>query len=296
MAIGKTNAGAGGSGGVNFRVVNGLTQPTSPKENTIWVKTDIEIPYWTTASSNKAPAYVAPAGTVTFWWESATSGEVSGTTAAGFMPIKFKATNPPGNMRLKPINCYQNQDGTAAGWKSMDAYIYKGGTWVQFSESWNGEIYDAGTSFFPFVKTDTSNFGGYTNNANAGTNKGSVTFGTSDITLYCYEQSGGNNSAQFFGSSDKIDLSDYSTLKVTFSNLSVSESETKNYVCVSASPDKVFPGDGDGAAYAKKYSSSGAQTISIDISNLNEAYIVVTGRLYSSSKTINATITKIWLE
>lgn len=274
MAIGRTNAGGGAS--LNFKVVGGTTAPGSPTENTIWVNTSTAIPSWAfSATEPGSPA----AGMV--WISTGTSSTVA------FNALKKNA------IQVYPARAKQYVGGK---WVAVDAYIYKSGTWVQFSESWNGEIYDAGTFFFPFVKTDTSNFGGYTNNANAGTNKGSVTFETSNITLYCYERSGGNNSAQFLGSSDKVDLSDYSTLKVTFSDLSVSEDDTKNYVCVSASPDKVFPGDGDGAACAKKYSSSGAQTISVDINNLDEAYIVVTGRLYSSSKTINATITKIWLE
>lgn len=132
--------GTGGTGGVNFKVVGGTTAPTNPKENTIWVKTDIDIPYWTTTASANTPGYVAKKGTVTFWWESAKDTEVSGTTAAGFMPVKYKATNPPGYMRLKPINCYQNQDGTSSGWKRMNAYIYKSGSWVQFSTEFAATI------------------------------------------------------------------------------------------------------------------------------------------------------------
>ena len=161
-----------------------------------------------------------------------------------------------------------------------------------------GVLYENGESVVQFVNTATSNLGGYTNNANAGTNKGSVTFGDSSISLHCYEVSGGNNSAQFIGSSDKIDLSSYATLNVSFCELSVTpdDSGTGNYVCVAASPAKAFPGTGTGAAYKKTYSSSGANTISVDISSIDSAYIVITGRLYSSSRKINATITKIWLE
>lgn len=41
--IGRTNAGGGGGGGLNFWVVGGTTQPVNPKDNTIWVNTDIKI-------------------------------------------------------------------------------------------------------------------------------------------------------------------------------------------------------------------------------------------------------------
>lgn len=36
----------GGGAGLNFKVVGGTTQPTNPKENTIWINTDAEITSW----------------------------------------------------------------------------------------------------------------------------------------------------------------------------------------------------------------------------------------------------------
>lgn len=32
--------------GLNFEVVGGTTQPANPKENTIWINTDVEITRW----------------------------------------------------------------------------------------------------------------------------------------------------------------------------------------------------------------------------------------------------------
>lgn len=40
--IGPTNA-RGGGGGLNLKVVGGTTQPTNPRENTIWINTNIPI-------------------------------------------------------------------------------------------------------------------------------------------------------------------------------------------------------------------------------------------------------------
>lgn len=205
MSIGRTNAGSGGGGGLNFKVVKN-PQPTTPKENTIWVKTDIDIPYWTTASSAKAPAYVAKKGTVNFWWESATSTEVSGTTAAGFMPVKYKATNPPGYMRLKPINCYQNQDGTETGWKSMEAYIYKGGTWVQFL--WEEyRIFENG-EFFNGIEFESSNKIVF----NSGYSGVAPTQSVSDGDWKIYMASGSGASGCVI-SKAKIDLTKISSIK-----------------------------------------------------------------------------------
>ena len=36
----------GGSAGLNFRVIGGTTAPANPKENDIWVNTDVKIPNW----------------------------------------------------------------------------------------------------------------------------------------------------------------------------------------------------------------------------------------------------------
>ena len=43
MGWGSGNIGGCGSGGLNFKVVGGTSQPTNPKENTIWVNTSTTI-------------------------------------------------------------------------------------------------------------------------------------------------------------------------------------------------------------------------------------------------------------
>lgn len=42
----------GGTAATNFKVVGGATKPTSPKENTIWINTEVEIPTWFFAVKN----------------------------------------------------------------------------------------------------------------------------------------------------------------------------------------------------------------------------------------------------
>lgn len=162
--------GTGGSNSLNFKVVGSQFVPGNPSENLIFVKSDIEIPYWTTNSDSSAPTDTAEQGTVVFWWESAKETEVSGTDSPGFMPVKYKATNPPGNMRLKPTYCYQNTDGTASGWKRVDAYIYKSGSWVQFSFAFVATI----AVTYPVGSTLTCSDG--TTTLTATTTTGSYTF------------------------------------------------------------------------------------------------------------------------
>lgn len=42
----NVTGGGGGSGGFNFKIVGGTTEPSNPKENTIWVHTDQKITGW----------------------------------------------------------------------------------------------------------------------------------------------------------------------------------------------------------------------------------------------------------
>lgn len=48
--LGRTNV--GGGAGLNFKVVGGTVQPINPKENTLWINTDVDIESWTFAAEN----------------------------------------------------------------------------------------------------------------------------------------------------------------------------------------------------------------------------------------------------
>ena len=48
--IGRTNVGGGAD--LNFKVVGGTTEPSNPKENTIWVETEEKIPSWIFSAEN----------------------------------------------------------------------------------------------------------------------------------------------------------------------------------------------------------------------------------------------------
>lgn len=57
MATGRTNAGGGGVGGLNFQVVGAPSAPSNPAENTIWIKTETAITSWVFSAT--APAVSA---------------------------------------------------------------------------------------------------------------------------------------------------------------------------------------------------------------------------------------------
>ena len=209
------------------------------------------------------------------------------TNASSKVPFNAQRKD---SLMVYPVVTKQYVDGA---WIGKGTKTFQNGEWVSW---WNGEIFDSGRFYFSFVKPDTENMGGYTTTKTAGKSKGSVTFDDEEIYISCYEESGGNNSIQFCGTADKIDMSRHTRLNVSFSSLQITNSEGRNWVTISASPEKTFPGDGTGSAYKKVTSANGADVHSIDISNIDQAYIVITAHEYSSSTKIHAHIDKIWLE
>lgn len=113
MAIGRTNAGAGGSGGVNFKVVGGTTEPASPKENTIWVNTSVTIPSWVFSATEPGSPVE---GMV--WISTGTNSTVT------FNALKKN------DVQVYPQSAKQYVGGA---WVSVDAKTYQGGEWVDWA-------------------------------------------------------------------------------------------------------------------------------------------------------------------
>lgn len=109
--IGRTNAGGGSGGGLNFKVVGGTSTPASPKENTIWVNTSAEITSWVfSATEPEAPA----AGMVWFTTDK--------KSTAPFNALKKN------DITLFPISTQQYVSGA---WVEKTAKCYKSGEWVE---------------------------------------------------------------------------------------------------------------------------------------------------------------------
>lgn len=106
--IGRTNT--GGGGGLNFRVIGGTSSPSSPKENDIWVNTDVKIASYifsVTEPTNPVQGMV--------WISTGTSS-----------PVTFNALKKNGIM-VYPMSAKQYIDGA---WIYVDAMSYQGGEWV----------------------------------------------------------------------------------------------------------------------------------------------------------------------
>lgn len=121
--IGLTNAGGGGGSDLNFSVIGSPTQPVAPKYNDIWVKTSVKIPDWEFSEVNM-PSHAMSEGFVYF--TSTYSGAWAARESTGLNFLRKHA------ILTKLTAACQYYSGA---WHSMDAYIYKSGTWVQFSWS-----------------------------------------------------------------------------------------------------------------------------------------------------------------
>lgn len=142
MSIGVLH---GQTGGIKlpFRVIGGTTQPSNPKDGTIWVKTSVpimrtEFANGTWASGGVGLVFLAgtlggsnPTGTNSTVWA------IKKDTGASKYVLKITLTG-----------CMQVQ-GSTGNWVNLDAYRYYGGKWVQFSSEFNATInitYPAGST------------------------------------------------------------------------------------------------------------------------------------------------------
>lgn len=106
------NVTSGGGAGLSLRVLGGTTQPTNPREGTIWVNT-----------STLKPNYIL-------------SATQPGSPASGLTWIKLGSdgVNVPvdkkGTLAITLAGCAVY---SGSSWDNVDAWVYTGGKWVQFS-------------------------------------------------------------------------------------------------------------------------------------------------------------------
>lgn len=104
--------GGGGGAALNFDVVDGTTEPSNPKENTILVNTDKEITDWHFASEQP---------------ENMKEGEVWFRTGAA-SEVKFNALKK-NNVTVYPISAKQMVSGTLT---DVTVKSYQNGAWVDW--------------------------------------------------------------------------------------------------------------------------------------------------------------------
>ena len=251
--IGRTNA-PGGKDRLRYRVFGGTTPPANPIEYDFYVKTTTpisgyEMNYWT----NALPTWTMTNGHVYIVSDTWTDNQV----------INLVKENNR-NLLFVPRWCWQYINGT---WYQMEAYVYKNGGWVKFSDyrdipPWDGTLFYNGDQY-----TDIT--GGWVG-ANSYSPNLTATLMSGTITI---------------STANAVDLGRFSTLKFIGSG----------------------NGANSGGSYAAKckiFNESGAEVASRDFQN-NGTYAVsvaaLSGRHYvrftaSGSRGNNLNISKVWLE
>lgn len=242
--------GAGGNP-LNFKVVGGTTEPSNPKENTIWVNTDTEITGWHFAS--KQPENMED-GTVWIYTYTASS-------------VEFNALKKNG-LQVRPLSAKQYVSGV---WVDVTAKIYQNGEWVEW---WDGTLLDGENTYDAFT-------GGWFRDTGmkygSSPNSGQATFGSSGVRLVAV----GLQSA-IVRAKNPFDITSYKKLIVTVSELTaVGGKSVRVYVTKSSS------GDPDGFTGAKIESISSNGDKELDVSSLTGDYYVVLGVANDRAATVN---------
>lgn len=143
------SGGSSSGASLNFNVVGGTTQPSSPSENTIWVNTSTAITSYVFSMTQPA----APtAGMV--WIVTGTS------SSAEFNALKKN------EIQVLPQTVKQYVSGA---WVSKTGKTYQNGSWTD----WTTSLYDSGNEY-------TELTGGWSSTRTSG---GVVTFGSTNIKL-----------------------------------------------------------------------------------------------------------------
>lgn len=162
---------------LNFEIVGGTTQPTSPEENTIWINTDVEITGW----SFSATEPVAEAGKL--WISTGING------VGAFNALKEN------DIQMYPLSAKQYINNQ---WIPVDAMTYQNGKWVlwitylynlgdECTDITGGWILNRGSSQTPHTEgTGSKNSTSISLTANDGKVKGVRTINMIDLTYASY--------------------------------------------------------------------------------------------------------------
>jgi len=193
----KLNFKSGGTGNnLNFDVVGGTTQPVSPKENTIWVNTEVPISGYHFTNISK-PNWASTPGMVNIFFESGLGGYKN-----SFNILKEN------QFFINPINATQN-DGTTT-WYDKKIRIYTNNQW-----------YDVGLTIY----LNGTFFNGYTFECYGKNGSATVTEQASNIRIAL--SSGANAYCHIIQPIDVTDYN-YAILKFT-SSYAYSEPANNDY-------------------------------------------------------------------
>lgn len=256
----------GGGAGFNFRVLGGTAATSSPKENDIWVNTDVSVSSW--AFSDTEPQ--------------AEEGMVWITTGAS-SSVPFNALKKNSIMAY-PLSASQYIDGA---WVKKSASMYKNGGWTVFSVA---ELY-----LYNVGDACTADSGGWSLTSNSGQQAMKLSKGSSYMTVSS-TWSANYTSHATCGTGKKVNVTNYSKLNVLYdfsATVTTMEGAGDSYA-------KLSFGLGTSDTSVSSASVSGSKgtnkTASLDISSLKTSlYVVAKLQTYGKDGNINLKIRKVWL-
>lgn len=265
--IGITNAGGGGSGSLNFKVVGGTSAPASPAENTIWVNTAADITGW--AFSPAAPSSPKE-GTV--WLKTGLSS-----------PVGFNAFKKNG-LWVYPTACQQYVSGA---WVAKTAKTYQSGAWVE----WLYWLYDTGSKKVELRDIKSALYGTET----------TITWGDDAVELSVYGPSSFTVGVAM-AATGLMDVSGYSKLNAYYESIDRASPKFSVSVSTAATPTTVQNGLGSDhiavASIAEAKASAGVLTLDLSELTVTEVCccVSVTSTNNDRYKGGRARVRRFWLE
>lgn len=232
--VSKLAQAEGGGGGLNFRVVPGLTQPGTAAENTIWVKTE-SLTGWYFAATQPENMQEGEV-----WFKTSTSSLYAFNALKQnkimVYPIEAKQM-VSGALKTVSVECYQE-----GKWVAGTPYLYNNGEiyseWTRFNPGTRGDLFRNSLKFNSdhFQFTDTTD----TNAAEAISWLADVTNYSKVIVEYDYDTGDVNSAGVWIGDSAttqwggqaSVSITNYHTNGKTTITLDVSQFTGNKYICI----------------------------------------------------------------
>lgn len=248
----------GGGASLNFKVIGGTTAPSNPKENTIWVNTDMEITSWIFSATQP---------------ESPAAGMVWITTGTG-SPVAFNALKK-NNIQVYPISAKQYVDGA---WVDKTAKSYQTGEWVEWITYIykNGDLCESVTGGYSQVT-----YSSYWTSGTVNFNADHIEFKTNNKNISQIKTKNLIDLTNVNKVSIRVDSYTATGTQYATASLYVSESDADN-----AAAKKQF-----------KYTDiTDIGVISIDTSGLTGSYYIGFGCSSDGGYTSNMKVSEAWME
>lgn len=251
------NMTGGGGGGLNFKVVGGTVQPTSPSENMIWVNTSVAITSW--VFSTTAPTSPA-AGMVWF-----STGPISS--------VAFNAVKKNG-IWVYPTGCQQYVSGA---WVTKTAKTYQSSAW----KDWQLTLYKAGTKRVKFTDGNGTAYG-----------TASLNWGTATADFESNQPSDTRAYTSVYTYTPLMNLAGCSQLICTLSAASYADSNAHFIIAVSsaAAPALSYQGAVTDVLGQAQVSTGSSMTLALDISSIPREAVSVLVGLYTNGGYGNSSV------